>query len=989
MEIGNDTKEKLVSYIREAMKTSDFELEAIVRQGKVKKTQFATLLQYFRSIKLPFKFHEETLSVSFKHKNIDYRYDIIGKHNINTYCSTNSLNGIPQSDLVLLHKTKVEGKYSIFIDDYDMKVNLKVEKDIDNKDTVKDIKSTMYSLRKNYRFKKRFSFFSEDGLFRYDLTIVKSSSQGERYLNLLSSGIFASPDTFEIEVEYLRSEKEVGEKDILNSLLHSQSMILRVLDDDDHIISATKKKQVIANYLKLCRIDANKPLNSQFAGPMPITLEKKNLLQPELGISSIHDGYTVTDKADGERELLYFDEDGKAYMIGRKMVVRYTGISSEVYKSTLVDGEFITRTSSGNAIKLFACFDMYFDKGENIAMLPLMAEEGGDSRIVRMKKVAGTSFSGDKSFKVTCKEFLGGKDILKDSKKILEKQKIGNINYKIDGLIFTPKHIPVGGAYVDSTPVLTGTWLKTFKWKPPEDNSIDFLVKTDKNAAGGDIVVEKDGVYKKVLKLYVSYDVRTSEKITPYKYLMNEFQQVAGPRFQNKLFEPPGENASLAYVALDSSNVMKCENGDYIYDGGVVEFTYNEKSMEWIALRERKDKTDGNGFHTAMNVWNSMKNPVTKRMITGKEDIDINVAEAQDDDIYYNRIEKRDNSASKAMLDFHNHWVKNISMVAKLRGRVTSVFDIACGKGNDVPKYINANIKTIIGVDVSDDNITNQADGAYARHLRNVSRGWTRLDRKDVVVFLPLDCSKVIDASYIDNIKDEQTKDVVKVLWGEKSIPALQKYNGVVKRQVDLVACQFAIHYFFQTKHTLHALIANVNNVLKNGGYFMGTCLDGKIIDRRFRENKETYIQGLSDTGRTLWRIDRQYDTFDSKDFNNNFGLEIKVYIETINKPFSEYLVDFDLLTFELAKYGIRLLNEKECQDVGIEESTGTFRDLYKTMESSKIINKFTASARQMSEKEKEYSFMNRWFIFRKDVQDDVNIPPKPVKKIVGRKKIT
>ena len=49
--------------------------------------------------------------------------------------------------------------------------------------------------------------------------------------------------------------------------------------------------------------------------------------------------------------------------------------------------------------------------------------------------------------------------------------------YNIDGLIFTPKSLPVGAnIYNKTTPKLFGTWNYQFKWKKDSENTADFYV---------------------------------------------------------------------------------------------------------------------------------------------------------------------------------------------------------------------------------------------------------------------------------------------------------------------------------------------------------------------------------------------------------------------------------------------------------------------------------------------------------------------------------
>jgi hypothetical protein len=117
------------------------------------------------------------------------------------------------------------------------------------------------------------------------------------------------------------------------------------------------------------------------------------------------------------------------------------------------------------------------------------------------------------------------------------------------------------------------------------------------------------------------------------------------------------------------------------------------------------------------------------------------------------------------------------------------------------------------------------------------------------------------------------------------------------------------------------------------------------------------------------------YDTLDSKS-EKNYGLKIDVYIETINKRVSEYLVDFKLLEAELNKHDIHLLNPDECAELGVSKSTDTFKGLF-TMLDAAPVNYFTTSAKTMTDAEKQYSFMNRWFIFKKGTAAVAPAPPK------------
>ena len=96
----------------------------------------------------------------------------------------------------------------------------------------------------------------------------------------------------------------------------------------------------------------------------------------------------------------------------------------------------------------------------------------------------------------------------------------------------------------------------------------------------------------------------------------------------------------------------------------------------------------------------------------------------------------------------------------------------------------------------------------------------------------------------------------------------------------------------------------------------------------------------------------------------------IDIYQESINKSFREYLVIFDYLTRFMENYGFVLLSREELLTLELPASIGSFEDLYQNMklECEKkpyLKNKFGNSF-NMSEEEKQISFLNNYFVFKK-----------------------
>ena len=52
----------------------------------------------------------------------------------------------------------------------------------------------------------------------------------------------------------------------------------------------------------------------------------------------------------------------------------------------------------------------------------------------------------------------------------------------------------------------------------------------------------------------------------------------------------------------------------------------------------------------------------------------------------------------------------------------------ACGKAGDLPKWINANLAFVLGIDLNKDNIENRLDGACARYL-NYAKKYTTIPK--------------------------------------------------------------------------------------------------------------------------------------------------------------------------------------------------------------------------------------------------------------------
>ena len=640
-----------------------------------------------------------------------------------------------------------------------------------------------------------------------------------------------------------------------------------------------------------------------------------------------------------------------------------------------------------------------------------------------IKNLAAVSSISDKQspLRIENKNFKAdgpNNDIFQCCNTILAEQKQGLYEYEVDGLIFTPANFGVAcNKPGEAGPLNKPSWEYSFKWKPPEFNTIDFLVTTKKDVNGsedfvGNIFQEgtNTNAYDqlsqyKTLILRVGFDEKKHGYINPCADVINDnipnisenktstsktgsCGEVINMDRTNSIYKPlpfyptnPFDmDANICNIMLqtDESGIKRLftEEKDVFSDGVIVEFKYDltrETKWRWVPLRVRYDKTEeykkgfpqyGNAYHVANNNWHSIHNPITEKMIRTGEDIP---EELVDDDVYYNRVSGK--SSTRGLRDFHNQYVKKL-LITSVAKKGNTLIDYAVGKGGDFPKWINAKLSFVLGIDISKDNIENRVDGACARYLNY---------RKNYKV---MPHALFVHGNSSFNIKDgealysEKAKQITKAVFGEgpkeKDKLGLGVYRqyGKASEGFNISSCQFAIHYFFENKKTLNNFLRNISECTKVNGYFVGDCYDGTAIFDALRGKPIGDSVSILENGKKIWQITKGYerDTFDNDE--TSIGYPIDVFQETINKTFREYLVNFEYLNRLLENYGFVQLTREECSEIGIPSSVGSFQQLYGLMEIE--IDKFPrkkndyGDSLNMTPKEKQISFYNNYFIYKK-----------------------
>ena len=715
--------------------------------------------------------------------------------------------------------------------------------------------------------------------------------------------------------------------------------LLEIIHNNKLILSESQKKIIIKRY-KLLTNQKNKKY-TEFTGPQPITLNYENLLlNNDINIVK---GYAVTEKADGIRCLLFITEN-TGYLITSKIEIIPTGLKfPNVNGEWLLDGEYISNDRNGDELdkKLYMIFDIYYngkmtpkpahiypwlnnDKSKNPTRLDLLNNFKELIQDIELSEI--------EHIRINIKEYEYGslnlsdpnkhpdkfnsecKLIFEKCKHILDKQE--SYEYYIDGLILLPTYLGVKGNKINKSPEnICGTWDYNFKWKPPEENTIDFKIITEKvgDSKKDKVYTINDefGILKKYKKLNLITGYKEQEDIS-LDFCMKLLNNDKPSYEKTKKFHPPGEEESIGItnLLLEDNKLLCIKDKSEIKDGDIVEMRYNKNglnNMIWEPLRVRHDKVNPNFQTVCNNVWKTITNPITNKLITGEELYDVNKIIDTIDKGYY--ISQNRSPETKILTTLHNY-IKNslICGVCSSFNKHIKYLDLSCGRGGDVEKYTNkdCNIKFVLGLDISN---VNEACRRY----------FNLKDKHNTTgIFLQSDTSLNIKSNEC-NMDIDHSKVMIDILYGlTTKIPKFyneinKKYNGLAKNKFDVISSQFSLHYYLKDEETFNGFLTNINENIENKGYFIATFYNGnKLFDILSEQDSLEYI---TENGDTIYKIKKEYDEedfeYNEEDTENMFGNSINVYMDSIGQEIKEYLVNMKFLIDSFKTIGLKLVTPK------------------------------------------------------------------------------
>ena len=1009
--------EELKRILQDWSKDKRFELETTFGvRGVVDSNTFLQIAQRLRTKDFEFIPQDDRLSIITPSH---IRISLEGMGVLQDYCRNDELQGKP---FTAMFKDRAFQSRDLDVHEYNIRFKVRREEEISqDDDRVMQLLRTWGKQKKAFRLLRRWSFQGKG--VRMDLSMVRQSP------TMPGSGEFQWSSTFqernilnevpryEVEVELLHDTEYTNTPDnALKSLIAGCGEVLRAIQKNTLLIRQSVADSVRREYQAITGSD-------KFRGVGPVTLQVDNIRDvPVESVDNVRSGYNVTDKADGLRTMGFVNEQGELYLVDQSLNIYRTGLKNAKCAKSIVDGEWVTLSKDEQAINHYLIFDIYhYIDGKKVSQLPFITFKEGvldnraESRFNMMTnwyetwrngtEVVARGVTESSRLRIALKRFeiasAGNDSIFRQGcTSILDSSRM----YHIDGLILTSNSEPI--------PDKAGVRFKQqFKWKPSKDNTVDFLINYERNT---DIPtldkittsIQADtnsSVQYKTMRLYVGSAKGKTYDDPRATILFQEpiVRDSDTAQYKPSLFHPiefPDTMANTCYVRIQMDRatgeeyVMTESTQEPIPNRSIVEMRYDpskEPGWRWIPYRIRHDKTERllravakggtikyggmmNDEGVANDVWNSIHNPVTESMIrNGTEQatdaeiqdiLQIRESETQVGKKYYESKAPKENiMIVKGLRDFHNKYIKNDLLIKRvMRGGSKTIVDLACGKGGDLYKWIENRARFAVGIDTSGDGITNSYDGAYKRYMQDIMK--FGMDRVPKVAFVIGNSSKNIVSGEAGANPEES--NMLRRIFGkyETDGPVPPYINNVMagsfRNGADVAACMFALHYFFENKEMLDGFLRNLSDIVKIGGYFIGCCFDGNKVFHLLSNLEKGQSASGALEGVPLWSITKDYTTDEFLSDESSLGLGIDVEFISIGPAQKEYLVSFDFLKKKLASIGFSLLNPSELKEMNLNASTNTFDVSYKMVPNEKKY--------PMTDPVRDYSFLNRWFIFKR-----------------------
>ncbi|XP_049850337.1 uncharacterized protein LOC126322527 [Schistocerca gregaria] len=236
-----------------------------------------------------------------------------------------------------------------------------------------------------------------------------------------------------------------------------------------------------------------------------------------------------------------------------------------------------------------------------------------------------------------------------------------------------------------------------------------------------------------------------------------------------------------------------------------------------------------------------------------------------------NNTRKLRQSSPIIALRSFNNWVKTVLIHIVLemysaRGKIVQyVLDLAGGKGGDLGKWNKAFIRHLVLIDVASSSVEHALERYNDMNEPSFS-----------AEFVVSDCGK----------------------------PGLASYLSKLPFFFDVVSCQFALHYFFESEERTKTFMNHVSSKLSPGGFFFCTFPDARVIEERMKSGRNRF-------GNEIYEVFFDDENVQFKKFGTKYTFKLKDAVDCI----PEYVVDLETLKELAADRDMDLVYEANFQE--------------------------------------------------------------------------
>lgn len=643
------------------------------------------------------------------------------------------------------------------------------------------------------RYKVRFSWeiAGENGLiWSLDMTIVKRANvnDGEAILGAIRDEMFLpeipSPEdaTYEIEVELKRAgadgrvrASDFGIIDTIIELIHP-----------DHINALAYQRAVhdAAVLIGVVNPSLYKSPSHRLKQLVPQVEAISRVTFRRLG-SII--GHWATLKLDGERCLVHVN-NSRCTIILADSVLEYT-TDVPLYGHTLADGEIIGCGSGG--ARTAKCAEAF-----TIHLFDVIMIEDEKSASDISARIASLPTACDV---INARLGANGKAVPKHY------VRLDNVQRDISAIWDSRGDMPVDGLIISepNRPYLT---TQHYKWKPTEQNTIDFMIiKCPDNITGVAPYVGPGTVY--LLFVGIEHEMRTRLGIGFMRGYREMFPETSG-RYYPVQFSPSVN--PLAYIWNSEIPDLHGKIGEFSLSGA-----RDCHDCEWVFHRVRNDRRVGtsyygNNFYVAETIY-----------MNYIDDFPLCELWGGGGDTYFTRNADERYRASND----YKRVVINSLFGVHIRDS-TYIFDAAAGRGADLARYRRIAARTLLAVDIDAAAIAELIDRKYARRapVTNAKTGgglYARFPTINGDALLERDAGNTtIYASVMD--LSRPAADLVE---------RIMRY-GCGPGTATAFVCNFALHYFCNSAAQLREFLTFAHTICAPGARLIFTVMNGAAVEK-------------------------------------------------------------------------------------------------------------------------------------------------------------